>query len=398
MYLFELWREFKLSLAEIFSFFSKNPIIYVNDRVLVLDKISEKEVLNFAKNAGWTIKISSIEKKFYKSENSDEILDFINEEIDSIWTWKIDYGVNLYWEKSFDQKRLLMDAKRKLKWNWLSTRFVNQDFKNLSSAIINGEKLVQRGTDFNVVTTTKEVFLWKTIWVQNISEYSKRDYWKKRDMETGMLPPKLAQMMINIAVWDKKPTYIYDPFCGLWTILIESVIAWNVRVFWSDINEEMVTSTKENLEFIKKEFSLHDFKSNISLLDARNIAQSEAVKFWKIDAIVSEWYLWNIFTHSSITLKQIDAERKNLLDIYDWFFSWLKKARFSWKIVISFPFWNIKWNYVYFDEIYALLKKYCIIEKLLPENPLFKESKMGSLLYKRDKQIVGREIFKLRVK
>jgi len=50
--------------------------------------------------------------------------------------------------------------------------------------------------------------------VQDINAYTKRDFGKKRDMDTGMLPPKLAQMMINIANNGKQEiTSLYDPFC-----------------------------------------------------------------------------------------------------------------------------------------------------------------------------------------
>jgi tRNA G10 N-methylase Trm11 len=55
--------------------------------------------------------------------------------------------------------------------------------------------------------------------VQNIDEYSKRDYSKDRDMQIGMLPPKLSQMMINLSGGKT----IYDPFVGLGTVLIESL-------------------------------------------------------------------------------------------------------------------------------------------------------------------------------
>lgn len=398
MYLFELWREFKISLAEIFSFFTNSPIVFISEKVLILDRLTEKEVLEFAQSAGWVIKISKINKKLWKATKMLELFDYLAEEIEDNGKWKIDYGVNLFWEKSYDLKRLLLDLKKQLKARELSTRFVNQNFMNLSSAIINGEKLVAKWMDFNIVTTKSEVFIGKTIWVQDINSYSKRDYGKKRDMDTGMLPPKLAQTMIHLAVGNKKPVYIYDPFCGLWTVLIESVLAGNIRVFWSDLNDAMVDATTENLEFIKKEFSLHNFKSDIFPLNATNIAESEAIKFWKIDAIVSEGYLGTIFTHDIITEERVKEERRKLAMMYESFFAGLKKARYSWVIVMSFPFWEIKRTYAYFDEIYTILKKYCSIEKMLPSNDIARESKVGSLLYKREKQVVGREIFKLRIK
>jgi len=46
-------------------------------------------------------------------------------------------------------------------------------------------------------------------------------------MNIGMLPPKLAQMMINLSLGNT----IYDPFVGLGTVLIESVHMGNNRVF-----------------------------------------------------------------------------------------------------------------------------------------------------------------------
>jgi hypothetical protein len=38
------------------------------------------------------------------------------------------------------------------------------------------------------------------IFIQDIDAYSARDTGKTRDMEVGMLPPKLAQMMLSLAL------------------------------------------------------------------------------------------------------------------------------------------------------------------------------------------------------
>jgi hypothetical protein len=67
-------------------------------------------------------------------------------------------------------------------------------------------------------------------------------------------------------------------------------------------------------------------------------------------------------------------------------------------IVISFPFWEHQRKYIYFEEIYDIIKSFCRVEKMIQENNLTKETKVGSLFYKRSNQIVGREIFKLRIK
>ena len=59
--------------------------------------------------------------------------------------------------------------------------------------------MVERGTDFTLIVAGDTEYFGKTVWVQDIENYSKRDYGKTRDMEVGMLPPKLAQMMIHIS-------------------------------------------------------------------------------------------------------------------------------------------------------------------------------------------------------
>jgi tRNA G10 N-methylase Trm11 len=39
----------------------------------------------------------------------------------------------------------------------------------------------------------------ETIWVQDIESYTERDIDRDRSMTVGMMPPKLAQIMINLA-------------------------------------------------------------------------------------------------------------------------------------------------------------------------------------------------------
>ena len=135
----------------------------------------------------------------------------------------------IFWNKK-SLKNELNNIKKTLKQNEISSRFVNKDFKNLSSAQILWEKLDIKKTDFNTICTDNEVYTWTTIWIQDINAYSKRDYGKSRDMQIGMLPPKLSQIMINISGGKN----IYDPFCGLGTILIESQYMWNTEIYGSD--------------------------------------------------------------------------------------------------------------------------------------------------------------------
>jgi hypothetical protein len=108
--------------------------------------------------------------------------------------------------------------------------------------------------------------------------------------------------------------------------------------------------------------------------------------------------LWEVMTKSNMNYERIQKQREKLADLYEWFFSGLKKLNFKGNIVISFPFWEMQWKYFYFEEIYAILEKYTNILPLLPENLGVSTTKSGSLLYKRDSQLVGREIFALQLK
>ena len=74
------------------------------------------------------------------------------------------------------------------------------------------------------------------------------------------MPPKLVQMMINLAGPSisaesrQKLSAIYDPFCGLGTTLIEAANMGITEVYGSDISAEMVRATTDSLdEFIKTE-------------------------------------------------------------------------------------------------------------------------------------------------
>lgn len=385
MYAFQLWREFKLSLAEIFSVFPSLSIVYADQYICIVDTQDKELLLNWVAHMWGIIKLIEL-LPAYKGNPAHSIIAFAEKH-----EWKFRYGISQLWEKA-NIKGLLLDIKRFLQKKWVSARFVNKDFKNLSTAQIKWEKLIERETDFSVISAGDTEYFGKTIWIQDIDAYSKRDYGKTRDMQVGMLPPKLAQMMMNFSSWEK----IYDPFCWLGTILIESIIAGNSQVYGSDISPENVEKTKKNISFARKNFENSLKTSETAILDARGISSSPFLK--KSDVIVTEGYLWQIFQKFSITEQKVSLEKEKLLDIYEKFFEWLKRANYSWVIVISFPFWDIRGKYHYFNEVYDVIGKYCKNLPLLPKHESIKHTRSGSLLYKRPDQIVGREIFKLKLK
>lgn len=390
---FQLGREYKLSISEILAVFPKWKTVYFNKDFLILDNISNETVLSKANSLWWTIKIVKIYDWEFKNEWLSNIT---NEALKSEGKFK--YWLSIFWEKK-NMKNILITQKKELKSKNISSRFVNKDFKNLSSSQIIWEKLINKWTDFNYIYANDNVYFWISIWVQDIYNYSKRDWQKDRDMQTGMLPPKLCQIMINIS-WAKT---IYDPFVWLWTILIESILMWNKEVYWSDLSQRMVINTTNNIKsFLNSKllwkWELDNINYKIIKLNSKFIDESEILENKKIDSIVTEWYLWEIMTQKNISIDRINKQKESLLELYDRFFKWLKSINYKWNLVICFPFWEIKWKFIYFTEIHELLHKNCNIKPLFPSNSKLEATKSWSLLYKREKQLVGREIFKLIIK
>lgn len=398
MYWFELGREFKLSVAEIYAFFPMWKIVYFWEKILILDEVSKEDIETFSRRCGGVIKIFLVEKVLKTATFSalvDLSFDFLSAGKE---TWKLKYGVNVFWKSTISLRNFVPKLKAKFKEADMSSRFLNQDFQNLSSAIILWEKLAASKSDINIVYGDRWIYFWPTIWVQDINAYSKRDFGKKRDMEVWMLPPKLSQTMIQLAAWNKKSFRLYDPFCWLGTVLIESILMGNEEVYGSDLQPAMVEATMQNLDFIEENFETPAVKSAVMVHDAKKVQDCKIMKDIKVDVIVTEWYLWELFTHRDITFEKVTDERKKLALLYKDFFSGLSRVRFKWTIVISFPFWDIHGKNIYFFEVYDIIKRYCNIEKLLPTGLTIKESLSGSLFYRRSSQVVGREVFKLKMK
>ena len=383
MYGFLLGREFRISVAEILSVFPNIQTIYQDKQIFIWDNISSEEIIEKANHLGGTIKIIALET------TNKEIPDLIYEKAPD--EWKYHYALSVFGEKQ-SLKDILLKVKKKLRADSISSRFTNKDFKNLTSAQIIGENLVRKNTDFNYINTGENIYFGASIWVQDIYAYSKRDYSKDRDMQVGMLPPKLSQMMINLSGWKT----IYDPFVWLGTVLIESLHMGNKKVFGSDLSDQMVETSKKNCESVSESLFLNAIIW-IEKLNAKFIYESEYFSHW-VDAIVTEWYLWEVMTKKNISAERIEKQRESLVKIYEAFFAGLSKTKFTWNIIICFPFWEIRGKYSFFNEIYSIIEKNCEILPFFPTDYEIQATKAWSLLYKRDSQLVWREIFKLKIK
>ncbi len=106
------------------------------------------------------------------------------------------------------------------------------------------------GMELLLIKNGATTWLAQTTWVQDIDDYSRRDYGRpKRDAFVGMLPPKLAQVMVNLAATNTNPHHggvLLDPFCGTGVVLQEAALM-GFDVYGTDIEPKMIDYTKQNL-------------------------------------------------------------------------------------------------------------------------------------------------------
>ncbi|HWQ99868.1 MAG TPA: hypothetical protein VN397_03420 [Candidatus Methylomirabilis sp.] len=149
-------------------------------------------------------------------------------------------------------ERLPLHLKRALKTRGIRSRWVtSKDSPSLSPAAVAKLKLTTEGYDFVLFADGKNVHVGLTTHVQNADAWSLRDYGRPaRDDEAGMLPPKLARMMVNLAQVDDGMT-VLDPFCGSGTVLMEAALATKAsRIVGTDVDVKQVDATNRNTDWL----------------------------------------------------------------------------------------------------------------------------------------------------
>lgn len=407
LYAFTLGREWKISLAELLAIFPVDSLFSYNESFAIfsLNQVNDADIVGIFGKLWGSIRVI----KILTSTSFERFATDVLKELESnAHDGKITFALGAYGWESSQLSDIGMRMKKTLANNNIKSRLVNSENKNIHSAAFKWEKLGKSKTEYNLLTTKdNESYLGVTLACQDIDDYARRDTGKQRDMIVGMLPPKLARMMINLT---KNNTAIYDPFCGLGTVLIEALHMGRIHILASDISEDMVLATEKNThEFIETEKVWHERikakwgtpKKDMSIvttktfhMDAKNIGSlSDDLTGY---GIVSEWYLGEIMHTQSITLDKVMKQRKNLSELYEAFFSGLKKKWYKDTIVMTFPFWDIAGKYSFFSEVHEILEKHGFLTLPLIENE-YEEGMMTrkwTLLYKRPGQNVGREIWR----
>lgn len=145
----------------------------------------------------------------------------------------------------------------------------------------------QHVSEFNLLSALDKIAIAKTVWIFDAADWVSRDRDKPyRDIKHGMLPPKVARIMVNLATRGKSGLTLADPFCGTGTILAEAMVVGQ-NVIGGDINPEAVSGAKSNLAWLASTPGFPSCTYHLVLADATHF--SEVVK--SVDCLASEPYM-----------------------------------------------------------------------------------------------------------
>ncbi|MGD8374210.1 MAG: DNA methyltransferase [Candidatus Woesebacteria bacterium] len=380
-----LGRQPQLGLAELESRFGADSLKPLGNEAALLD-VGPKKV-NHA-NLGGTIKIAqhidTINGRSWQAavayclKNIDK---FINLSEDSKVTLGISaYGVHVAPRQlghgALQIKKLLRSQKR-------SARVVPNTEKILNSAqVLHNQLTGPRGVEIVFVAHKGQIFIGRTLSVQDVDSYSKRDFERPgRDAFIGMLPPKLAQILISLAN-PKSNDVLMDPFCGTGVVLMESALQ-NIPIIGSDINPKMVKYSKDNLKWLEQNYSISPTVKELTVADAANHTWSNP-----IGCVACETYLGKPLASlpDSKNLEKITNECNIILR--DFLENLAKQTKSGTRCAIAVPAWKTQNSLIHLPAVDDL-------KKMGYNRISFSYANDNDLIYHRTDQIVARELLVL---
>lgn len=389
MIVFVLGRQPEISLAELQAVYRRTPKLLAG-HLAGLD-IEQETALATAKDLGSIVKVAELISDSFALDA--ESIARLTHHLFSQTTGKITLGVSYYGSsaKSNLTANFSRAMRASLEQSGHSVRLVPSEQAALSTATVLHNKLAV-GNPKKVelllapAPGSHRLVVAKTIYVQDIGAYTLRDRGRpRRDTRNGMLPPKLAQTMINLARGAcqlTRPTNLLDPFCGTGVILQEAGLM-GLTTYGSDNNPRMIDHTQTNLDWLARRYRQAS-RPRLTIADATNFSWQQWLVPDRLELIASETYLGRPYTdppHPS----ELKSNLHDCNVIIGKFIANLSPQLPSGAgICLGVPAWYIR------DHIHHLP---CLAE--LPRHKLYSITTGANLIYHRPDQVVGRELLVL---
>jgi tRNA G10 N-methylase Trm11 len=309
------------------------------------------------------------------------LIESLPEHLGYIPEGKIKLGLSLYGQAAsvrqlnttgLKLKKLIKDSGR-------SVRVVPNSSPTLNTAqTIHNSLTGPNGLELVVIIDRGQAVLAQVKAVQDIAAYAGRDQVRpKRDSRVGMLPPKLAQIIVNLARPQPGAT-VLDPFCGTGVILQEAALM-GYNVYGTDLETRMVDYTEANLDWLRVE----TIQRRVHQADATTAEWEEP-----FDTVATETYLGRPFS-SSPEPEVLNEVIRDVDTIHRKFFANLSgQLKSGARLCLAVPAWKQKNGFSHLPSLDHL-------EKLGYTRTSFVHARAEDLIYYREGQIVGRELVTL---
>jgi tRNA G10 N-methylase Trm11 len=382
-----LGRQPKLGMAELESLYGSKHLRPLKGAVLL--DMSTQEI-SF-KRLGGTIKLAQV-LTVLPNTNWQDVLQYLIDKIPEHMqfqpTGKFTLGLSIYDlpVSLNDQTKGLMAIKRVIRSTGKSVRIVPNKTPILNSAQVLHNKLTTKGAwELVLMRNGQKTILAQTIFVQDIDAYAARDQARPaRDARVGMLPPKLAQLIVNLAN-PPKDGVVLDPFCGTGVVLQEALLM-GFSVVGTDLNELMVQYSDKNLTWL--------IDKKPELANKYKLEQGDATNYkWpgEINAVASEIYLGRPLSKIPAS-EELYKIASDVNTIFKKFLSNLsQQIKSGSRLSLAVPAWRIKNGFINLPALDNLSD--------LGYNQVdFKHVGQKDLVYFREGQIVARKLIVLEKK
>ncbi len=369
-YLVVLGREAKISLAELEALFSSSKVKQI---ALNLALVTAKFVdIN---RLGGALKVAKV-----LDESPTDYLSKLPE-------GKITLGVSDYSAKANQKSAWALALKYKglLKRHGRNVRLIPGKSATISSATAHHNQL---GEKLNHIEIIKFGDAFATsIGTQNITAYAKRDQARPaRDAFVGMLPPKLAQILINLATQGAKDGRLLDPFCGTGVVLQEASLM-GYSIYGTDLSEKMIDYSERNLKWLAGRYSNIEAKPQLEVGDATTHQWKPAPDF-----VASEIYLGHPMSQPPAEIK-FRTEKESSEALLTAFLKNLgDQIASGTTVALAIPAWLRP------NGKYSGLDILDRLDNLGYNLMQYRFASFDDLLYYREGQIVARQIIVLRKK
>ena len=374
-YLVVLGREPKLSLAELEALFGAKNVKPLGKQVVLV----EAKSLTISRLGG-AIKAGEV--------ISGSVQDYLA----ALPEGKITLGFSDYSKGASAKKSWQFALKQKnlLKRHGRNVRLVPNTDAIISSATAHHNQLGEKLNHIEIMQFGD--FYASSIGTQNITAYAKRDQQRPaRDAFVGMLPPKLAQILINLATEGTNTGTVLDPFCGTGVVLQEAALM-GYSAYGSDLSEKMVKYSQKNLDWLAEKTPRLQKSNAPSVTIEEGDATSHQWQNAKIDFVASEIYLGHPLSAApaDIKFKALKQDAETLLRAF------LKniapQIASGTQLALATPSW------LRHDGSYKGVDILDEIDKLGYNAIKYLNATQSDLLYHRENQIVARQIIVLRKK